>query len=77
MRMKLCKENAVASIAEKIKAEEKKVVDTRKRIAQMKEQEAKRILRLADKAGFFEIEVSDAAITTAFEQMVTTARSRS
>jgi len=67
----------MSGIAEKIKQQEKVVADSKKRIVQMKEQEAKRILRLADKVGFFEVDISDEQIRQSFERMVKAAKAPS
>jgi len=68
---------ARASVAQQLAKEQEALEKAKKKINDLKESEAKRILRLADKVGFFEVEIPDTAIEKAFSGLVKTARSSS
>jgi len=67
----------MVGIAEEIKKQEEIAKQSRFKIEKLKEKEAKRILRIADKAGFFEIDVSDEALSKAFTQLVNSQKAQS
>lgn len=60
----------MVGIVEEIKKQEAIAEQSRLKIEKLKEKEAKRIVRIADKAGFFEVDVSDDALSKAFTDLV-------
>ena len=62
------------TLAEQIQKEQTTLQKTRARIDQLKEKEAKRILRIAEKTGYFEVEITDQSLESAFEQLVNSAK---
>jgi len=67
----------ILAIADEIKKQEEIAKQSRLKIEKLKDKEAKRILRIADKAGFFSVEVSDETLAQAFTDLVKTARAPS
>ena len=63
-----------STLAEQIQKEQTTLQKTRARIDQLKEKEAKRILRIAEKAGYYEVEIADKDIEFAFEKLVHAAK---
>ncbi len=62
------------SLSEKIVQQEKIAAEVRKKISDLKQKaklaEAKRFTRIAEKCGYFDIEISDEELTNAIEQLV-------
>ncbi len=65
------------TLAEQIQKEQATLQKTRARIEQLKEKEAKRMLRIAEKAGYYEVEITDKSLESAFEQLVKSAKAAS
>ncbi len=64
------------TITEQIAQAEQQIADTRKKIATLKAKEAKRIIRLAEKSGYFEVDLTDAEIEQALRSAIDSARSK-
>ena len=62
------------SLSEKIEQQEKVAAEARKKIADLKQKakmaEAKRFIRIAEKCGYFDVEVSDEELTNAINQLI-------
>lgn len=67
-----------STIAKQIAQQEQKIADAKKSLASLKakarETEAKRFQRLADKVGFFEVEISDVDFENALKNLVDAAQ---
>ena len=67
-----------STIAKQIAQQEQKIADAKKSLASLKakarETEAKRFQRIADKVGFFEVEISDADFENALKNLVDAAQ---
>lgn len=67
-----------STIAKQIAQQEQKIADAKKSLANLKakarETEAKRFQRIADKVGFFEVEISDADLENALKNLVDAAQ---
>ena len=64
----------MSSINDEIKKQEALIAATRRKIDAIKEKEAKRILKIAEKAGYFDVTVSDQALEAAFVKLIETTR---
>lgn len=62
------------TIAKQIAQQEQKIADAKKSLATLKakarDAEAKRFLRLADKVGFFEVDIADVDLENALKNLV-------
>ena len=67
------------SLSQKIEQQEKVAAEARKKISDLKMKakvaEAKRFTRIAEKCGYFDIEVSDEDLTNAINQLIKSAGS--
>ena len=67
------------SVSEQIKQQKEVIAQSRKRIRdlekQAREAQAKRMIKLAEKAGLFTVDIPDAALIDAFEKLVKSAQS--
>lgn len=70
-------ENKVVGIVEEIKKQEAIAEQSRLKIEKLKEKEAKRMVRIADKVGFFEVDVTDEALTQMFTELITSIKTPS
>lgn len=62
-------------VSEKLAAQEKAIKDAQKKLEKIKEDEAKRLLKIFDNVGFFDVDVSDEALTSGLKKMVKEASS--
>jgi hypothetical protein len=65
------------SLTDQIKKEQDALKKTQERINRLKEKEAWRLLRIAEKVGYFEIDASDDAIESAFTNLVESSKNTS
>lgn len=63
------------TLADQIRKEEEVLQKANERIAALKDKEAQRILKAADKAGYFSVNISTEDLETAFRDLVQRARS--
>lgn len=64
----------MATVGSEIEKQKKIIADTKKKIDELKAKEAKRILRVAEKAGYFDVSVTDEQLELGMRQIVQTAR---
>lgn len=66
------------SLAEQIEEQKRVAADARRKIAELKqkarEAQAKRFARIAEKVGFFEVEITDEQLETAIRDLVSSTR---
>lgn len=63
----------MATIGNEIEKQKKVIADTKRKIENLKAKEAKRILRIAERVGYFEVSVTDEQLETAMKEIVKTA----
>lgn len=63
----------MATVGSEIEKQKKIIADTKKKIDDLKAKEAKRILRVAEKAGYFDVSVTDEQLELGIRQIVQTA----
>ncbi|MGJ8530121.1 hypothetical protein [Maritalea sp.] len=67
------------TLAEKIEKQEKLAAQARKKIADLKQkardEQTKRFIRIAEKHGYFDVEISDESLIEAIKQLTKAARS--
>ena len=64
----------MATVGSEIEKQKKIIADTKKKIDDLKAKEAKRILRVAEKAGYFDVSVTDEQLELGIRQIVQTAK---
>lgn len=64
----------MATIGTEIEKQKKIIADTKKKIDDLKSKEAKRILRVAEKAGYFDVSVTDEQLELGMKQIIEAAK---
>jgi len=64
----------MATVGSEIEKQKKIIADTKKKIDDLKAKEAKRILRVAEKAGYFDVSVTEEQLELGIRQIVQTAK---
>lgn len=65
----------MATIGTELEKQKKIIADTKQKIEDLKTKEAKRILRIAEKAGYFDVSVTDEQLEVGMRQIVQAASS--
>ncbi len=60
----------MTTIGNEIEKQKKIITDTKRKIEDLKTKEAKRILRIAEKVGYFDVDVTDEQLETAMKEIV-------
>ncbi len=60
----------MATIGNEIEKQKKIIADTKRKIEELKAKEAKRILRIAEKAGYFDVSVTDEQLEVGMKEIV-------
>ena len=59
-----------SSVAMRVAAQEKAISDAQQKLEKIKTDEARRLLKIFDSVGFFDVTISDAQLKAALEQLV-------